>query len=94
MTNIVQFPINAEMPDIEIEEFNEDMFVEDLAETISDKMMEFLVHHGFEIGDDDFIDDFTFAVEAFKSAMYRSMNLDHPMHPIVDEFLDILDEEG
>ena len=95
MTNIIQFPVKEELSDTDMEEtvINDEMMIEDMGEYISEQMMTYLVTNGFEIGNEDFIDDFTFSIEAFKAAMYRCMHMDHPLHPHIDEFMCVLEEE-
>lgn len=90
--NILQFPkhkiIRERLPDIEeinkLKEKGLQKFADFISSEISDNMLEHLSSYGIDIETDAFIKDFYFATMILNAAIYRSVDLDHPMHEYIN----------
>lgn len=46
---------------------------------------------GFDIGSDEFMRDFSYSVEVLKSALYRTIDLPHPIQTFIDKNIDMFE---
>ena len=102
MTTIVKFPesrIVREVPP-NIEEIakakekglqkHAETIVEDLILNILDAME----NYGIDTETDNFQRDFSFAADAMRASIYRSFNIEHPLHTFVDTNVQIVKAEN
>lgn len=47
----------------------------------------------FDTTSPNFVKDFSYSMDALKATIYRSLELDHPLHELIDEKVNIVFEE-
>jgi hypothetical protein len=91
--NVVQFPkskiVRETIPDIEelnkVREKGIRNFADTLVADISSNILGDLDNYGINIDNDSFLKDFHFLVATMSAAVYRTLEVDHPLHKFMDE---------
>ena len=88
--NVVSFPgkgFNGELVSPqsteELEQYfdtNKKVYIDHVADYYASQIINKLGMHGFAIYEDQFLDDFTFTVEALRATLYRGLDIKHPFH--------------
>lgn len=102
MTTIVQFPANRIVrevaPNIEEIEKAKEKSLQKHAETIVEDMilniMDALENYGIDVDSDPFERDFTFAIDGLRATVYRTFNIEHPLHHFIDTNVQIVKAEN
>ena len=50
-------------------------------------MVHVLSDNDIKVSDSQFVKDLSFVIESIKSAVYRDLNLNHEIQPLVDKFM-------
>lgn len=94
--NVVSFP-KQPSPDNKLPQETERDIMERQQEFIQIIVDELVVtalrkfhDNGFHVKNEDFINDFTFAVETLKATLYRRYNIQHSLHPMMDKAIEEL----
>jgi len=67
---------------------NEDMgFADQLTEAIIVQMVHVLSDNDIKVSNPQFVKDLSFVIESIKSAVYRDLDLQHEIQPLVDKFM-------
>jgi hypothetical protein len=102
MTNIIKFPsthIKASQQDFSSEEKEASLQrekiikIEEALEFVSTESIGMVYRMGFDITREDYVKDVTLIVDSLRSLMYRTMNMEHPIHVFVDKNYKMVDSE-
>ena len=92
--NVINFPKKyigkrkVKLPNKDVIRVNEDMgFADQLTEAIIVQMVHVLSDNDLKVSDTQFVKDLSFVIESIKSAVYRDLNLNHEIQPLVDKFM-------
>ena len=92
--NVINFPKKytgkrkVKLPNKDVIRINEDMgFADQLTEAIIVQMVHVLSDNDIKVSDAQFVKDLSFVIESIKSAVYRDLNLNHEIQPLVDKFM-------
>lgn len=92
--NVINFPKKyigkrkVKLPNKDVIRVNEDMgFADQLTEAIIVQMVHVLSDNDIKVSDSQFVKDLSFVIESIKSAVYRDLNLNHEIQPLVDKFM-------
>ena len=92
--NVINFPKKyigkrkVKLPNKDVIRINEDMgFADQLTEAIIVQMVHVLSDNDIKVSDSQFVKDLSFVIESIKSAVYRDLNLNHEIQPLVDKFM-------
>ena len=92
--NVINFPKKyigkrkVKLPNKDVIRVNEDMgFADQLTEAIIVQMVHVLSDNDIKVSDTQFVKDLSFVIESIKSAVYRDLNLNHEIQPLVDKFM-------
>lgn len=104
MTNVFKFPENKIVREIppqieEIEKAKEkgkQNYAEDIAVDFAESMLAVLDSYGIDQDTENFDKDLSFAVEAIRAMIYRSLGLKHHLHEFIDTHVSVLkkDKDG
>lgn len=102
MTTIVQFPssriVREVAPNIEEIEKAKEKSLQKHAETIVEDLilniMDALENYGIDTDGDTFERDFTFAADGLRATVYRSFNIEHPLHSFIDTNVTVVKAEN
>ena len=82
------------VPDVDVVAIQENMmFADDLTESLLVQMIHTMSENGVDISSKSFIKDISFVVESVKGAIYRDMQLFHPMNGIMETLTEITTDE-
>ena len=91
--NIIKFPKRFKgkrkvvKPDENLLRLNEDIsFADQLTEALIVQLVHSLNDNGLKVNDPTFIKDLSFVIESIKSSIYRDLDINHEMQPLVDKF--------
>lgn len=100
MTNVVKFPKQKKnSPPQSMEELLEGVeetrkeHVEFLLDEILSNSFRILYEEGFDLGKDECVNSTAFMIEAFKSAIYRSVGIEHTLQEIADQVMLVTEDE-
>lgn len=92
--NVINFPKKytgkrkVKLPNKDVIRINEDMgFADQLTEAIIVQMVHVLSDNDIRVSDSQFVKDLSFVIESIKSAVYRDLDLNHEIQPLVDKFM-------
>jgi hypothetical protein len=68
-------------------------FADSLIKEISENTMNDFDNYGIDTEKKSFGKDFHFFVEALSAAVYRTLNLEHPLHIFIDENVEMIVDE-
>ena len=92
--NVINFPKKyigkrkVKLPNKDVIRVNEDMgFADQLTEAIIVQMVHVLSDNDIKVSDTQFVKDLSFVIESIKSAVYRDLNLNNEIQPLVDKFM-------
>lgn len=104
MTNVFKFPeskIVREIPinNDEVEKAKEkgkQNYAEDIVVDLAENLLGALDSYGLDQDSKHFDKDFSFAMEAFRALIYRTLSLNHHLHNFIDTSVSLLkkDENG
>ena len=78
------------VPDVDVVAIQENMmFADDLTESLLVQMIHTMSENGVDISSKSFIKDISFVVESVKGAIYRDMDLFHPMSGIMETLTEV-----
>ena len=102
MTNIIKFPsthVKVSHSDLSNEEREAKLLrekvikIEEALEYVSTESIGMIYRMGFDITREDYVKDVTLIVDSFRSLMYKTMNMEHPVHDFVDKNYKMVDSE-
>ena len=92
--NVIKFPKKysgkrkVKLPSQDVIRLNEDMgFADQLTEAIIVQMVHVLSDNDIKVSNPQFVKDLSFVIESIKSAVYRDLDLQHEIQPLVDKFM-------
>ena len=96
--NILEFPkdkiVRERLPDIEeinkLKEKGLQKFADAVISDIVDNIQDCLDNYGIDVEDESFIKDFNFTNMILSASIYRSLNIEHPMHEYIDENVQLI----
>jgi hypothetical protein len=104
MTNIFKFPENKIVREIppqieEIEKAKEkgkQNYAEEIIVDLAENLLGALDSYGLDQDSKHFDKDFSFAMEAFRALIYRTLSIDHHLHDFIETSVSLLkkDENG
>ena len=96
--NVIAFPSSAitVIRDVNpaAREIVQRAYVDEVTEAYATMLANKFGQQGFDIFHPDFDKHFGFSVEAIRSTLLRSMNLDHPFQEIVEHAVELLQKES
>ena len=97
---VIEFPkhkVVRDVPGEVIEERNR-RADKKIADTIVDELTGIMIteldNYYVEIQDKQFTKDFVLVVDALKAAIYRQFDIDHHLHPFIDDNVKLIDGSG
>lgn len=91
MAEVINFPMHKVKQrsantnaDLELVFEQKKILIDDLVDHYASNLINKCSMHGFDVDDRDFMYDFAFMVEAFRSALYRDVGIRHPIQEISD----------
>jgi hypothetical protein len=101
MKTVVEFPkhkIVRQAPiNIEVLERAKEKAVTTFGDSVTDAMIDALLegfeNWGIDTEKPQFIRDFSFTVDAIRATVYRSIEMDHPLHKFIDENVKMINRE-
>ena len=82
----------VKLPDEDVLELHHDIqFAEELTQSLMVQMIHTMSENGIAVSDKTFIRDMAMLIELVKGSIYRDMEMDHPTHKFVEEFVDIME---
>ena len=83
------------VPDVDVIALQENiMFADDLTESLLVQMIHTMSENGVDISSKSFIKDISFVVESVKGAIYRDMDLFHPMSGIMETLTEVTTDDN
>ena len=83
------------VPDVDVIAIQENiMFADDLTESLLVQMIHTMGENGVDISSKSFIKDISFVVESVKGAIYRDMDLFHPMSGIMETLTEVTTDDN
>ena len=83
------------VPDVDVVAIQENMmFADDLTESLLVQMIHTMSENGVDISSKSFIKDISFVVESVKGAIYRDMDLFHPMSGIMETLTEVTTDDN
>ena len=83
------------VPDVDVVAIQENMmFADDLTESLLVQMIHTMSENGVDISSKSFIKDISFVVESVKGAIYRDMELFHPMSGIMETLTEVTTDDN
>ena len=99
--NVIKGPWKAKgkkqvvIPDVDVVAIQENMmFADDLTESLLVQMIHTMSENGVDISSKSFIKDISFVVESVKGAIYRDMQLFHPMNGIMETLTEVTTDDN
>lgn len=68
-------------------------YADNLVEDIVDMTVEELEAQGIDVEEEKFMKDFSLAVDAIRAAVYRQLDLDHPLHDFIENNITMVDRK-
>lgn len=98
MTNVIIFPKNKlKTPPQTVEELNESLeainteivnvrkdYIEELLDDTMQDIFANFASEGFDLCSEDCIKSTSMLIETLRAAVYRSVNIEHPLHEVAD----------
>lgn len=104
MTNVFKFPehkivreISPQIEEVErAKEKGKQNYAEEIIVDLAENLLGALDSYGLDQDSKHFDKDFSFAMEAFRALIYRTLSLDHHLHNFIDTSVSLLkkDENG
>lgn len=98
MSNVIAFPkAKRDTPPQSMEELleNVEFTRREHVEYVMDEVLSFafsrVYDEGFDLGSEDCLKTTALLVESFRSALYKTVGLDHPFHIMADDVFNIVD---
>ena len=92
MAKIIQFPKEKmktppqSKKELDAELLNNKVaYVDDVANHYSSSVFNKLAMHGFNVDDEDFINDYAYTIESLKSCLLRNVGVTHPIQNTVEK---------
>ena len=82
----------VKLPDKDVIELHQDLqFAEELTQSLMVQMIHTMSENGIAVGEKDFIRDMAMLIELVTGSIYRDMEMVHPTHKFMEEFVDIME---
>jgi hypothetical protein len=65
-------------------------FAEELSESLIVQMIHTMSENGIDISENSFVRDMSMVIELVQGSIYRDLELEHPTHKFMEEFVDII----
>jgi len=99
--NIISFPGGkigdppAQNTDELAKEFleNKKEYIDSIVDHYATQLVNKLGMHGFEIGQDNFVNNFSYTIETFRATLYQTLDIEHPFLEHMANFIDLIDDE-
>jgi hypothetical protein len=65
-------------------------FAEELSESLIVQMIHTMSENGIDISENSFVRDMSMVIEMVQGSIYRDLELEHPTHKFMEEFVDII----
>ena len=80
----------VKLPDKDIVALRQKLqFAEELSESLVVQMIHTMGENGIDISDNSFVRDMSMVIELVQGSIYRDLELEHPSHKFMEEFVDI-----
>ena len=100
MSNVIAFPkAKKDTPPQTMEELLESVELtrKEHIEFVMDEVLSFafsrVYDEGFDLGKEECLKTTALLVESFRSALYNTVGLEHPFHPMAEDVFNIVDAE-
>lgn len=70
---------------------NKKEYIDHITRHYATQLLNKLAMHGFDVQTETFINNFSFTIETLRSALYRSLDLNHPFQDSIDTMIDALE---
>ena len=82
----------VKLPDKDVLAHHQDIqFAEELTQSLMVQMIHTMSENGIAVGEKDFIRDMAMLIELVTGSIYRDMEMVHPTHKFMEEFVDIME---
>ena len=102
MADVIDFPLHkikkriitssSDIEDLEKVFEQKRLLIDDLVDHYAENLINKLSMHGFDVDDRHFMYDYSFMVEALRSALYRDSGMHHPCQELSDSARGIYEE--
>jgi len=80
----------VKLPDKDIVALRQKLqFAEELSESLIVQMIHTMGENGIDISENSFVRDMSMVIELVQGSIYRDLELEHPTHKFMEEFVDI-----
>ena len=80
----------VKLPDKDIVALRQKLqFAEELSESLVVQLIHTMGENGIDISDNSFVRDMSMVIELVQGSIYRDLELEHPTHKFMEEFVDI-----
>ena len=80
----------VKLPDKDIVALRQKLqFAEELSESLIVQLIHTMGENGIDISDNSFVRDMSMVIELVQGSIYRDLELEHPTHKFMEEFVDI-----
>ena len=80
----------VKLPDKDIVALRQKLqFAEELSESLIVQMIHTMSENGIDISENSFVRDMSMVIELVQGSIYRDLELEHPTHKFMEEFVDI-----
>jgi hypothetical protein len=80
----------VKLPDKDIVALRQKLqFAEELSESLVVQLIHTMGENGIDISDNSFVRDMSMVIELVQGSIYRDLELEHPAHKFMEEFVDI-----
>ena len=98
MSNVIKFPIHkvdekktAEKKEALLRE-RKSQYAEKLTERYGERILHSLHRQGFDVDSVEFLEDYIFVMESFKSCILRNLGIEHPLQKIKSKLHEFVDD--
>jgi len=98
MSNVIQFPVQRTVEKAAAEKKAEMLYqkkclyAEKQTQHYGEKILYSLHKQGFDVDSEEFLEDFIFVMESFKSCLLRNLGVAHPLQKIQHKLHEMLEE--
>ena len=80
----------VKLPDKDIVALRQKLqFAEELSESLVVQLIHTMGENGIDISDNSFVRDMSMVIELVQGSIYRDLELEHPAHKFMEEFVDM-----
>ena len=82
----------VKLPDQDVIQLHENLqFAEELTQSLMVQMIHTMNENGISVGEKNFIRDMAMIIELVTGSLYRDMEMVHPTHKFIEQFVDIME---